>query len=488
MNWTKQVERWDVFELGTEGPSHGNPFREVSWKAGFTNAGRTFHADGFYDGDGRYKVRFCPNLPGEWSFRTTSDTPELDGLSGTFSCLEAGPDNHGPVRVVNTHHFAYEDGTPHRSFGTTCYAWVHQGEALERQTLETLANAPFNKMRMCVFPKHYDFNHNEPVQLPFDGSLEDGIDFSRLNPAFFRHLEQRILDLRALGIEADLILFHPYDRWGFADMDAETDDLYLRHVVARLSAYRNVWWSLANEYDLMRNKTIADWERFARILMDHDPVGHLRSIHNCVPFYDHTRPWVTHCSVQRVDVHKTAESVTEWRERWGKPVVVDECAYEGNINHGWGNIPGHEMLRRFWEGHVRGGYMGHGETYLNPEEILWWSKGGKLVGSSPERIAFLRRIAQEGPPQGISPIPNRYGIDWDVAVGGVEGQYHLYYFGFFQPSFREFRVNPDWSFTVDVIDTWNMTVERMPGTFSGTFRVDLPGRQFMAVLLRRVAG
>jgi hypothetical protein len=405
MNWTKQVERWDVFELETDGPAHGNPFKEVSLTAEFDNAGRAFRADGFYDGDGRYKVRFCPNLPGEWVFRTTSDTPALDGLSGTFSCLEAGADNHGPVRVANTHHFAYEDGTPHRSFGTTCYAWVHQGETLEQQTLETLSHAPFNKMRMCVFPKHYDFNHNEPAQLPFAGSLERGIDFTRFNPAFFRHLERRILDLRALGIEADLILFHPYDRWGFADMDAETDDFYLRYVVARLSAYRNVWWSLANEYDLMRGKTIADWERFARILMDHDPVGHLRSIHNCVPFYDHTRPWVTHCSVQRVDVHKTAEAVTEWRERWGKPVVVDECAYEGNINHGWGNIPGPRdaapLLGRACARRVHGSWRNLPQSRRNPVVV----QGGKLVGSSPERIAFLRRIAEEGPVQGLSPYP-----------------------------------------------------------------------------------
>ena len=36
------------------------------------------------------------------------------------------------------------------------------------------------------------------------------------------------------GIEADLILFHPYDRWGYSNMGAENDDRYLRYVVARL--------------------------------------------------------------------------------------------------------------------------------------------------------------------------------------------------------------------------------------------------------------
>jgi hypothetical protein len=61
-----------------------------------------------------------------------------------------------------------------------------------------------------------------------------------------------------LGIEADLILWHPYDRWGFSRMTKEEDDLYLSYVIARFAAYRNVWWSLANEYDLLRNKTLKD--------------------------------------------------------------------------------------------------------------------------------------------------------------------------------------------------------------------------------------
>ena len=96
-----------------------------------------------------------------------------------------------------------------------------------------LTDAPFNKMRMCVFPKHYRFNQNEPPTYPFEGTPLTDWDFTRFNPAHFRHLEQRVGDLRDLGIEADIILFHPYDRWGFATMDAETDDRYLRYVVAR---------------------------------------------------------------------------------------------------------------------------------------------------------------------------------------------------------------------------------------------------------------
>lgn len=478
-----EAEKWGIFEVGLEGPREGNPFADVALQANFTHTdrGEQVRVTGFYDGDGVYRLRFMPDAEGVWAYRTSSNAESLDGIEGTFVCTPACKGNHGPVRVRHTFHFAYEDGTPYIPVGTTCYAWTHQGDELEEQTLDTLRNGPFNKMRMCVFPKSYQFNTNEPVYYPYEGSPGEGWDFTRFNPAFFRHIEQKIAELGQLDIEADLILFHAYDRWGFAEMPAEADGFYLQYITARLSAYRNVWWSLANEYDLMRAKTTEDWERFAGIINSHDPYRHLLSIHNCNDFYDHSRPWVTHCSIQRVDIYRTAENTNEWREQYRKPIVIDECAYEGNIDHGWGNITGEEMVRRFWEGAIRGGYVGHGETYLHPDDILWWSKGGKLHGTSPERIGFLRCILEEGLSEGLNPLKS----DWDLPCAGIPEQYYLYYFGFNRPSFRHFHMNPGVQYRVDVIDTWNMTIQELLGTFEGSFRIELPGWQYMAVRLRK---
>ena len=246
-----QVECWDIFEISLQGPSSGNPFVDVRLRARFRQGDRVFTPEGFYDGEGLYKIRFMPDAPGQWTYVTESNRQELDGKRGAFTCVEAGPGNHGPVRVHNRLQLAYADGTPHFSVGTTCYAWAHQGDAMEEQTLATLKNAPFNKMRMCVFPKSYTYNKNEPVHYPYVGKPLKDWDFARFNPAFWRHFEKRVGQLRDLGIEADIILWHPYDRWGFAEMGSENDDRYLRYAIARLSAYRNVWWSLANEYDLM---------------------------------------------------------------------------------------------------------------------------------------------------------------------------------------------------------------------------------------------
>src|ERR1700761_9491776 len=333
---TSTIEKWGVFEAAFSGPSEGNPFVDVTLDVNFVQSARKITAPGFYDGEGVYRVRFMPDNEGEWSYQVRSTAPSLDGLSGSFLCGPPAIGNHGPVRVRNRHHFGYADGTPYFPFGTTCYAWTHQSEQLQRQTLETLGTAPFNKIRMCVFPKHYEYNHNEPPYYPFERNAAGVSDFSRPNPAFFAHLEQRIADLRALGIEADLILFHPYDRWGYATMPADADDRYLRYVLARMSAYRNIWWSMANEFDLMRAKSVQDFDRLFHIVEQYDPVGHLRSVHYSKVMYDYARPWVTHASLQTTNF----EAAEGWLQAWRKPIVFDEIMYEGNLNRRWGNISG----------------------------------------------------------------------------------------------------------------------------------------------------
>lgn len=85
--------------------------------------------------------------------------------------------------------------------------------------------------------------------------------------------------------------------------------------------------------------------------------------------------------------------VSEWRSLYQKPIVVDECAYEGNIDFGWGNISGEEMTRRFWKG---------------------------------------------------------------------------------------------CEFEIELIDTWNMTVKKLPGVYRGSIRAELPEKQYMAIRMKRL--
>lgn len=486
------VEQWDIFEIALNGPSSGNPFLEVELSAEFRHDNTTLRADGFYDGAGIYRVRCMPNMPGAWTYTTRSNRPELDSKTGQFTCVQASPGNHGPVHVANTFHFSYDDGTPYYPFGTTCYAWTHQGNALEAQTLATLKQAYFNKMRMCVFPKFYPFNENEPVYYPFERNAGGEHDFTRFNPAFFQHFEKRVGELCDLGIEADIIVFHPYDHWGYSRMDAESDYRYLRYLIARLSAYRNVWWSLANEYDFMLDrKPMEQWDEYFRILLDKDPYNHLRSIHNgdVDKNYDHTKPGVTHVCIQNWDT----KQVKRWRSTYQKPIINDELEYEGNIVFPWGNISAQEEVHRFWIMVTNGGYAGHGETYMHPEDILWWSKGGVLHGESWQRFAFLRKIMEEGPVGGLTPLEKSWV--WTRVSGGQNGDYRLIYFGEHQPV-NWYEGLPDIDdYEIDVIDTWEMTVT--PGTrqmmkpFAAhaddrpRYEIILPGKPYQAVRIRK---
>ena len=521
---TARSSVWGRFELALDGPSEGNPFLDVDLGATFRLGDRAVKVTGFYDGDGVYRLRFMPDAEGAWTFATRSNVAALDGVEGTFAVGPAKAGNHGPV-VADGMHFRYADGTRYLNVGTTAYAWNHQDAALQEQTLAALAEAPFTKIRMCVFPKHYRYNQTEPDLYPFRlvekgrsvwpaTQAETGwkFDFDRIEPAFFRRLEDRIARLGAIGVEADLILLHPYDRWGFDHMSPTQDDRYLRYVVARLAAFPNVWWSMANEYDLMPNKSLADWDRYIRIVAETDPHGHLLSVHNCFEFYDYRHPAITHCSIQ----HEATGMAAAWRDTYRKPVSIDECCYEGDIAEAWGNISGREMTHRFWTGVVNGAYVTHGETYDNATETVWWAKGGALIGESVPRIAFLRQILEEGPEEGLDPVeytfPYRMALAGDrtrvtmprltappageaaweprivpmFALAGQPHRYYMVYFGTRQPHEFMVPVPPGESYSATLVDTWDMTRTEIAAEVRRGDVLDVPPKSYQAIIFRRV--
>jgi hypothetical protein len=496
------IPKYDIFELTLKGPTTGNPYLDQQLQATFTFGHRSVQVDGFYDGNGIYKIRFMPDTEGHWRYTTTSATPALANQTGAFTCTAAVGNNHGPVAVRNTSHFAYADGTPYFPFGTTCYAWAHQGTAMEEQTLTTLAASPFNKIRMCVFPKSYEYNHNEPEFYVFPRTAPASTDhpqgtndLTRFNPEFFAHFEKLLHRLRDLNIEADLILFHPYDRWGYASMPAEADDRYLRYVVARFSAFRNVWWSMANEYDFMKAKTTADFERLLRITQQSDPYQHLRSIHHGKVMFNYGSSLVTHASLQVTDF----AAAQGWIKEWIKPVLYDECQYEGNIPRRWGNLSGQEMTRRFWLGIINGAYVTHGDTFFDPalsfdensSQKIWWAHGGVLRGTSPTHIAFLRKLLEDTTLRGLEGSPDPYYLNATnpaVTAQGVDLKAPptaiLYYLDDHQPIEYAFPLGSA-TYTAELIDPWAMTITPIPGTHTGKATLTLPARPFQALRFRK---
>ncbi len=377
------------------------------------------------------------------------------------------PGNHGIVRVRYQYHFGYDDGSPYFELGTTLYNWVNQPDDQEDKTLATLKDSAFNKVRMCVFTTgapHYSKPDFQPI-FPYEGTPPTNWDYSRFNPAFFQHLEKRVEQLGAMGIEADVILFHPYNKDNnFNNNTPANDDNYLRYIVARLAAYHNVWWSMANEYDLIRSKTDADWDRMFQLVQHEDPYGHLRSVHQSKRPYDSSKPWVTHLSIQNGGAVTDVARVAHNRINYTKPSVFDEVHYEGNLDRSWGSMTGQEMTSRFWVGTVGGAYVTHGEAF---QENPWISIGGVLTGTSPPRLLFLKKILETVPPEGINPLVTNH----DPGIGGEPGKYYLAYFNRTQPTQWTFelpaaKLSVGTRMHVDILDTWNMTVTPVDQVFA----------------------
>lgn len=511
----KQIEKYNFFELSISGPIPTGSCIKVDFTATFSKDDKKVKVKGFYNGEGEYLVRFMPDEEGIWHYELSLKALEEINESGDFECVRETGNNHGAV-VVSGLHFQYADGSKYIPIGTTMYAWIHQPQELIEKTIDSLSKSPFNKVRMCLFPKSYTYNNNEPELFPFEKNEEGKWDVNKPNFKFWRHLEQQLEALLDLGIEADLILFHPYDRWGFADLNREDNIIYLDYCVRRLSAFRNIWWSLANEYDVVFQKDLEDWEAFGEFISNEDCYHHLISNHNMIKIYDASKPWITHCSIQT----NLYERTRFLRDEYKKPIVIDECKYEGNIESNWGNISAFEMVHRFWSVMLSGGYCTHGETFHRDDEVLWWAKGGELHGESAKRIAFLKDImygldgelqldelwfnpnetnsdeeqgaAQSNPLiklfMSAEPLERYNFMTYLLSYSGKhDDKYFIKYFGKECCAYYDIILPEDaGEYEVDVVDIWEMTRVTVLGKAKGKTRVNLPGKEGIVVIATRI--
>lgn len=502
VSFAQTVERWNHHDISLTAPAaqlKGNPF-EVELCATFINGNDTLVVPGYYDGKDKqgevFKLRFMPTAVGVWHYTTRSSMAALDGKTGSLTCTAPTAGNHGPVQVDSTGlHFCYADGTRYIPVGTTSYDWMHAsndpafstadpGLTMQQQTLLSLEESGFNKIRSLLTVQNFDRTYPEPDAFPFvaiDGYDPDNgnaarWDWTRLNPRYFDHVEQCTEGLLRLGIEQDLILFHPYDngRWGFDEMPREAGELLCRYVAARFGAYRNIWWSLANEYDFLRKQPISNWDAWTDAILANDPYHHLISIHSyTAKYYKYWDERYTHCSIQdQAPVEASGRAITVLNI-YKKPVIFDEVCYEGDMTERWGWLSGEEELYRMWNAYLNGTYCSHSECfqYGDPHDFRrdFLAVGGKWQGTSWRRIRFMRQILDAMPRPMYLPDSS-----WDLNTSACGPGYYMIYLGkqvtkewrFDLPIRNQRDVFPRMTegerYKVEIIDTWNMTITESP--------------------------
>lgn len=488
------VERWGMYETTLKAHTSGNPFK-TELTATFTCKGKKYEIPGFYDGNDTFVIRFMPTELGKWTYTTHSSLKALNGKKGEILCVAPSKDNHGPVVTDGEFAFKYADGTRYYPIGTTSYDWMHavdcNGNRLEQQTLESLKESRFNKIRQLLLPHNFEASYPEPDLFPYEmknksvdknGKTVYTWDFTRPNPEFFRMVERCVQGLMDLGIEADMCIFHPYDegRWGFDSMPLDVSVEYVKYVVKRLAAYRNIWWSLANEYDLMRNQPKENWTHYIGAVVDTDPYHHLTSIHSyTAQYYPYWDERLTHCSIQDQAPVEDFGRAPIVRNIYHKPVIFDEVCYEGDMNARWGNLSGEEILFRMWMGLINGTYVTHAECYQAGDDHDFYNDflavGGKWQGEAWKRIGFMRDVLAD------LPMP-MYLADssWDPRTTAAGPGYYMIYLGKEVKEEWRFdlpirngrgagafpRLTEGEQYTVEIIDTWGMTIKKVPGIFT----------------------
>ncbi len=485
--YSSQVEQWGVQEITLRSDGkYENPFKEVQLQGTFSCGDTNLTVDGFFDGDATWRIHFMPQRQGHWIFKTKSNDAALDGRTGEFEAIAPKKNNHGPIRVAKKFHFSYADSTPFYPLGTTTYGLFLGDREAQVRMIGTLSQSEFNKARINVMA----FSSLAPGDNAFLRTSSSQFDFDQYNVDFYRRFEAGLLDLQAIGVEADLILFHPYDSRGkLSKLPQGQDEAYIRYTVARLSAYRNFWWTLTNEFDLFPMFGVQkNWRRLGELLATSDPYAHVRGIHNsCCGFYDNSEPWITHVILQDITLQRLASEPRNNSamgldsRKHGKPVVVDEYGYEGNIPMTWGSIAPRETVEMHWSIVMAGAYGSHGESYYG-------TPSGTYVGESPQRLAFLKKIMMEMPFQDMEPLPEVMAEqNASVTVLGSPGVCYIFHFsqpkekaswnlGFFGPATpshplpivsgsidpNTFQTPPprftikEGLYRVEMIDTWQM--------------------------------
>lgn len=427
----ERVERWDVFELDVTGTDATELTVEQD--------GRRFVAEVFTRGDRRL-ARFSPDREGSWQWRTEG----TDTDTGRFVCTPAQRGNHGPVIIVGESRLGFSDGTPVGPIGTNATGWHRVDRSEVDRTLDAIAGARFAKVRM---------------QVRGDGTEVDQHQLDRL--------EQAIIALRERGIGAELILFDAGDPL-LADPDRW--QRYLRLIVARFAAFRNVSWCLAVDADLgvVPDRT---WDEVLRVLAESDHGHRLRTV-GAGEGFDFGHRLISHCSVRTEQPRVCSVLVPRYR----KPVVLDDLGAEGDSSRPRQSRTAEDLVADCWEAVCRGGYATHAEFFSG----RWSQRGGALEGAAAPRLAFLREM--------LDPAPAGLGYAaaaYDASTLEAPGEFYLQYLGAHRFRTRRFRLPDDAHFRVEVLDTWTCRIEQVASGVSGDYELQLPDRLYNAVRILR---
>ncbi len=202
------VPAWNRWEQTlTSGKSYSNPFADVTLSVTYTSpGGKTYSAQGFWDGEDMFRIRFMFPIAGSWTWRTTCSDSSNEGLhnqSGTVSVSRYVGTNalyqRGYLKLsADQRYLTYGDTTPFLWIGDT--AWQAPVGATQEEWeiyVRDRAAKKFTVLHVSA-RTHSEISgagRDRDGNRPF---LDSGI--AKWNPAFWQNFDRKVQYANAQGL------------------------------------------------------------------------------------------------------------------------------------------------------------------------------------------------------------------------------------------------------------------------------------------------
>ncbi len=464
----------DVIELAfSSGPAYADPFSDVELDVVFTTpSGEERRVPAFWSGDQTWRVRYASAEVGEHTYCTVCSDETNASLHGQEGVVEIAPYEgrnpllrHGPVQVVDAHHFAHADGAPFFWLGDTWWMGLcnrlHWPDEFQRLTADRVAKG-FSVIQIVagLYPDMPEFDRRGVNEAGFP--WESG--YARINPAYFDMADLRIQHLVRAGLVPCIL-----GCWGYyVDfVGVEVMKQHWRYILARWGAYPVVWcmageatmlWYLSpakGDKDAMAEaqaQARARWTEVTRYLRESDPFHRPITLHPS----QSARDCVDDPTVMDFDMLQTghggwdsmantvrAVNASQAAEP-AMPTVVGEVCYEGILGGSWEDV----QRFAFWASMLSGAqgftYGGNGIWQVNrPEQPFgpsphgrsWgglpWAEAAALPGST--QLGLAKKLLEhyeywrfEPHPEWIEPHATEDSVKGPYAAG-IPGNVRVFY-------------------------------------------------------------
>jgi hypothetical protein len=419
------VAAYDFLEvtLRVTGSQAHNPFTEATVEGTFAReGGAPLAVDGFCDAaDGSlFRIRFLPTQPGPYDYTVRYREGGFEtSYRGRFVAKDER--RKGIVRLDPEFpgHFRWE-GSKERYFwnGTTAYWLAGWDDTHIRQIIDRLDRLKVTRLRAAlngrvkdgrawfedVYPTDaFSFLLN-PWMAKNPASVEEPqFDVTRFNVAYWQKWDRLVQEARRRDLVVSVIFYvdgsRPgVDPFGKAGMGGPDEQRYYRYAIARLAAFGNVMWDVANEYRHFRDDAWAD--KMGAFIKQCDPYDHLTSTHGHGDFRFGASPWADFAMYQSWDEAGGYDFMLQHRQRQAStgrliPQVNEEYGYEDHYPQGWGGnrqAPARSAetrARLAWEIYLAGGYQTTGERADRGTGAGADTGGGWINGRGDDTMTML---------------------------------------------------------------------------------------------------